>query len=726
MNADVPVASTAARDTPLVTTELRDGIAILTLDDPASTVVTTTPALVARFGAALDRANADRNARAIVIRSAKPATFVVGANVGLLRAFRFAEDAEHAARDVARLFARLASGPKPTVAYVHGPALGGGFELALACTACVATDDVRTTLGLPEVRLGLVPAGGGLFRVAERAGLRVALELGVGGRPVSPARALRLGLLDEVVAESIGLASALALARALADDPKRGTRRSRVSLPRALVERNPIGRAVLFRRARAETARTSRGHYPAAERVIDLLERWASRGLRSATELEAHVFGDLVVSETAHRLIDLFAAQTELKKDAGLAPGEIATPAAVERVAVVGAGLMGAGIAATSAQAGLLVRMKDADPVAVGRGLRHVKSIVDARFRRGATSEVERDATFARVTAATSYAGFRAVDLVVEAVFEDLALKHRVLRDVEAVVRDECVLASNTSSLPIARIAEVLKRPERLVGMHYSSPVERMPLLEVVRTPLTDPRAVATAVAVGKRQGKTVIVVADGPGFFTTRILVPYLHEAVHLLTDGSAIDTVDAGLVAWGFPIGPFRLMDEVGLDLTANVSQVTESAFGDRMRAPRAYGALKADDRRGRKNARGFYLYGSAAPRTKTVDPTVYGVLGAAPRPRSASADEAALRCVVALVNEAVRCLDEGIVRSPRDGDVGAVLGVGFPAFRGGPFRYVDAVGAPEILRRVRSLEQAYGARFAPAERLVDMARTGKRFYG
>jgi 3-hydroxyacyl-CoA dehydrogenase/enoyl-CoA hydratase/3-hydroxybutyryl-CoA epimerase len=369
--------------------------------------------------------------------------------------------------------------------------------------------------------------------------------------------------------------------------------------------------------------------------------------------------------------------------------------------------------------------MKDTDDDAIGRGLRYVKDTLDTRARRGSITGLERDAIFGRVTGAVDYSGFRIVDVVVEAVYEDLDLKHSVIRDVEKVVRDTCVIASNTSSIPIARIAEASRRPEMVVGMHYFSPVHKMPLLEVVRTKLSDPFAIATAVALGKRQGKTVIVVRDGAAFYTTRILVPYLNEAAHLLAEGSSIEAVDKAMIDWGFPVGPFQLMDEVGIDVGAHVGGVTQAAFGERMRPPEVLSGLHADHRKGKKNARGFYLYGTAAPKRKTVDPTVYSVLGLTPKPSAFTADEIALRCGLAMVNEALRCHGDGIVRSARDGDIGAIFGVGFPPFRGGPFRYVDVLGSVEVLRRMRSLEQRFGTRFEPAPLLVDMARAGKRFY-
>lgn len=725
-----------SRPSPVVVSEVRpDGIAAITLDDRAAAHNTITPWVGAELEAAIEAAFADAEVRAVVVRSGKRDSFVVGANVGLVRRTRFARDAEDAARDVARCLGRLGSGPKPVVAFVHGPALGSGFELALACTAAIAADDPKTTLGLPEVKLGLVPAANGLYRVAERAGLRVALDLGVSGRSLRPEQALRLGLLDDVVPFGVGFETAVRLALRLATEPAYARalakKRSHASgakerIERALFEQNPIGRLALFRKARARMAKKTHGHCPAAERVVDLLERFGSRGFRAAAELEAQVFGDLAVSEAAQCSIDLFFARRAVDKDPGLEPKERAAPFVVDRVAVFGAGLMGAGIAALSARSGLCVRMKDTDDVVVGRGLRYAKELFDARVRRGSMSALERDAALARVSGATDFAGLRNTDLVIEAVFEGLALKHAVIGEVEKRVRDTCVIASNTSAIPIARIAEGALRPEMIVGMRYFSPVHRMPLLEVVRTEVSDPRAIATAVALGRRQGKTVIVVNDGPAFYTTRILYALLVEAMHLVAEGSSIEAVDGAMIDWGFPVGPFQLMDEIGLDLGVHVGEVAHDAFGERMRLPDAFAALAADGRKGRKNARGFYLYGSAAPRRKMVDATVYGVLGVAPKPHALSADEIALRCGLAMVNEALRCLDDGVLRSARDGDVGAIFGVGFPAFRGGPFRHVDVVGANEILRRMRTLEQRFGARFEPAPLLVTMARSGKRFYG
>jgi 3-hydroxyacyl-CoA dehydrogenase / enoyl-CoA hydratase / 3-hydroxybutyryl-CoA epimerase len=740
---EIVTLGTVVRPQAIVSTAVRpDGVAVITLDDPRETHNTITPRLGAELAAALEAADSDASVRAVVLRSGKSDSFLVGANIAYLQTLRFASDAAEAALELSKRFARIEASNKPVVACVHGAALGGGFELVLACTAAVATDDPKTAFGLPEVKLGLMPAANGLLRVAQRAGLVFAIDLGLGGRSLKPSSALAHGLVDEVVAPSIALEAACRFALRLVTRPtlrksldgrrawmtRRGGAGARLrDARRVLLEKNPIGRAVLFRRARAEAKSETRGHYPSAERMLDVLERYGRKGFRSAAELEARLFGELVVTETSHRLVELFFAHTASKKDPGVEHDETerAHTYPVDRVAVIGAGLMGAGIACVSVEAGLTVRIKDTDDVALGRGLKYVKDVLDERARRGSIGALERDHTFMRLSGTTDYTGVGSADLVIEAVFEDLALKHAVIGDVEKLVKDTCVIASNTSAIPIARIAEASSRPDRILGMHYFSPVHRMPLLEVVRTKHTDPRAIATAVSVGKRQGKTVIVVHDGTGFYTTRILVPYLNEAAHLLAEGVSIGAIDRALVDWGFPVGPLHLLDDMGIDSAAHVATALHVAFGERLRAPGALAALRADHRQGRKNGRGFYLYGRGHRAEQRVDDTVYQALDIRPR-KAPMPEEISMRCSLALVNEALRCRGEGILRSARDGDVGAVFGIGFPAFRGGPFRYVDVLGAPEILRRTRSLEQRFGARFEPAPLLVEMARKGMRFYG
>jgi 3-hydroxyacyl-CoA dehydrogenase/enoyl-CoA hydratase/3-hydroxybutyryl-CoA epimerase len=696
-----------------------DGVAVVTLNDEAEAYTTITQRFGEELRDAFDRIARDTYVRAAVLVSGKPDSFVVGANIDMVREIPLASEATRLCSLLAGALAKMHAGEKPAVAAVHGPALGGGFEIALACHALVVTDDPRTVLGLPEVQLGLLPAANGLLRIAERAGAEVAIELGLTGKNLRPRKAWAMRLVDEVCPHALLVDVAVRRARDLAE----GRRPRRPAPPvealcRLVLEKNPAGRALLFKKARAEARKKTHGHYPAADRILDVLERFCSHGFEEAAALEANAFGELVVSETAHRLIDIFKAKTALKKDRGV-DDQSATPAPVESVGVLGAGLMGSGIAYVTALAGVPVRMKEKDDLALGRGLRAVRDLVEGRVARHHITAMDRDQILARLTGTTRVDGFHRADVVIEAVFEDLALKRRVLAEVEAVASPTCIFASNTSSIPIREIAKGSKRPENVIGMHYFSPVHKMPLLEVIRHERTAPGVVATCVALGKRQGKTVIVVNDGPGFYTSRILAPYLNEAAQLLVEGVPVEAIDRALVDWGFPVGPLQLMDEVGIDVAAHVGPILAEALGPRLSAPPVMARLVADDRKGKKNGRGFYRY---AGKKGEADPEIYRLLGAPPITKLAS-DEIQMRCALRMVNEALLCLEQRIVRSARDADVGAIFGLGFPPFRGGPTRYVDALGADEILRRLRSYEDIMGARWEPAPLLGELARSGKK---
>ena len=553
------------------------------------------------------------------------------------------------------------------------------------------------------------------------------------GRRLRPAKAKRLGIVDEVVPQPILLDVAVQRALAMADGTlaAAGSARKKAGLDadelQALaLEKNPIGRKVLFDQARKKLLAKSLGNYPAPERIIEVVATGASEGRAAGLAAEARAFGELVVSPEAASLMHIFFSMTALKKDTGIDDPDV-QPRVVRQVGMIGAGLMGAGITyVTVENADIDVRLRDRDAEGLARGMKTVHGLLEKRVRRKRMTRAEADRQRNRVTTTTGSAGFGRCDVVIEAVFEDLDLKHRVLADVEANTPDTTIFASNTSSIPIGRIAAAAQRPQNVIGMHYFSPVEKMPLLEVVVTPQTDPEVVATCVELGKKQGKTVIVVQDGPGFYTSRILAPYLNEAAWTIAEGIPIDGLDRALQQWGYPVGPITLLDEVGLDVAAKVGPILVDAFGLRMEAPGTSDQLIADGRLGRKNGRGFYRYDTKTKKgaPKQVDETIYTALGITPV-SAFDATAVAERCALMMVNEAVMCLDEGIIRSPRDGDIGAIFGLGFPPFRGGPFRYVDRVKPEHVVARLEALAATHGPRFAPAERLVQMARTGARFY-
>jgi 3-hydroxyacyl-CoA dehydrogenase/enoyl-CoA hydratase/3-hydroxybutyryl-CoA epimerase len=517
--------------------------------------------------------------------------------------------------------------------------------------------------------------------------------------------------VDEVVPAAVLVTAARRAALDLAD----GTRRpQRPGIP--LRER--LIRPIIFQKARASVLEKTRGHYPAPLAALDAVQRGTATGLAEGLKIEARHFGELSVSDVSRNLVSVFFATQEIKKDAGYPEGTRARE--VHKLAVLGAGLMGSGIATVSADAGALVRLKDADLPALGRGLRHAREFFEERRRRGSLKAREVEQRMRRISPTVDYSGFRRADLMIEAVFEDLELKRRVVAETEAAVGAECVLASNTSSLPIGDIARGARHPNRILGMHFFSPVEKMPLLEVVVTPETDAWATATAVAFGRRIGKHVIVVRDGAGFYTSRTLAPYMNEAAHLVEEGAAIEAVDNAMLDFGFPVGPLALMDEVGIDVGAKVAKILFHAFGERMAPPASMAAVVEDGRLGRKNKRGFYVYEG----DKRPDATVYALLPS-PARRTFDVRDIQDRLVFAFLNEAARCLEEGILRSPRDGDVGAIFGLGFPPFRGGPFRYLDRLGARFATEVLERLAAHHGERFRPAAILVERARSGAPFH-
>jgi 3-hydroxyacyl-CoA dehydrogenase/enoyl-CoA hydratase/3-hydroxybutyryl-CoA epimerase len=385
---------------------------------------------------------------------------------------------------------------------------------------------------------------------------------------------------------------------------------------------------------------------------------------------------------------------------------------------------MGAGITSVAVQQETPVRLKDTDPARVGKGLAAVSEVLKERLKKRQITRLQYEDQLLLAGGTTDYSGFGHAGLVIEAVFEDLPLKHRVLREVEPLLEPGAVYASNTSTIPISRIAEASSRPGRVLGMHFFSPVHKMPLLEVIVTPRTNKDATVTAVAYGKTLGKTVIVVNDGPGFYTTRALSAYMNEAGRLLDEGASIESIDKALVDFGFPVGPITLLDEVGIDVGGKVGQVLFEALGARAAPSEALRRVVESGRTGRKGKSGFYRYDDEGTKGE-VDATVYDLLPNGGVRREVDPWEIQQRCVLAMVNEALLCLEEGVLRSARDGDVGAVFGIGFPPFRGGPFRYVDSVGAARIVDELEALDDRFPGRFTPARFLVEHARANKRFY-
>jgi 3-hydroxyacyl-CoA dehydrogenase/enoyl-CoA hydratase/3-hydroxybutyryl-CoA epimerase len=704
------------------TSVLDQGIAVVTFDVPGAPVNTISQAVGEELAALLERLAQDPVVRAVVLISGKPDGFIAGADINEFVALRTAAEATALSRRGQELVQRLASLGKPVVAAIHGSCIGGGVELALGCHWRIATDHPKTQLQLSEVQLGILPGAGGCVRLPRLVGLRAALDMILTGGAVRAAKARKIGLVDELVHPAIlretAVRAADRLVREGVPERERGG-----GAQAALLDRTALGRQVVYRGARRQLLGKTGGHYPAPLAALEVVRTGLDRGVDAGFAAEAQKFGELAVTEVSRNLVRLFFASTALKKDDGVPAGAVGDLPPVLRLGVVGSGFMGAGIAGTAVlRAEVEVRLRDAELTRVGKGLKAATGLLDERLKRRHLSPPQYQRLAALLSGTDGYQGFGRADLVVEAVFEDLAVKRTVLAELEAVVGDAAVLATNTSTIPIADIAAMARRPERILGMHFFSPVEKMPLVEVIPHAGTSARAIARTVRFGRKMGKTVIVVADRPGFWVNRILTPYLNEAGRLLLEGVPIEVIDRTMTGFGFPVGPATLLDEVGLDVALKAAGVMHAAFGERLAPADVVGRMLADGRQGRKGGKGFYRYEDG--KKSGADDSVYDVLGVKPL-AEVPTEMVHKRLVYAMLNEAAMAAGEGVVRSPRDGDLGAIFGIGFPPFRGGPLRLIDELGPTQVVATLRDLSLNHGDRFRPAESLVALAERGGTFH-
>lgn len=702
-----------------------DGIAIIRMDVPGETMNTLKAAFAEEVRAILDDVRHDSAIKGLVLTSGKEGSFIAGADITMLDQCQTSQDAEALAKAGHAICAEIEALKMPVIAAIHGPCLGGGLELAMACHGRVATDWDKTALGLPEVQLGLLPGSGGTQRLPRLVGIQKALDMMLTGKQLRAKQALKAGLVDDVVPKSVLLEVAIELAKKgkPAHDPKK-------SIKDKLLEDNGVGRNIVFDQAHKAVVKKTGGHYPAPLKILECVRVGMTDGMAAGLAVEAKNFGELVKTPESKQLRGLFFATTQMKKETG---AEGVKPQKVTKAAVLGGGLMGGGIAnVTVTKAGIPTRIKDISEQGISHAYKYSYDLLMKKVKRRHLRKSEAQKQMMMLSGDTQYRGFHDVDLVVEAVFEDLDLKHQMVKDVEKYCRPETIFASNTSSLPIGQIAAAAARPENVIGLHYFSPVDKMPLAEIIAHDKTSPQTIATTVAFARRQGKTPIVVKDGAGFYVNRILGLYMNEAAFLVMEGEPVEKLDKALTGFGMPVGPITLLDEVGIDVGAKIAPILEKELGSRFQAPQAFDKLLADGRKGKKSLKGFYLY-KDLPKSwnplkklpkKPVDESVYGVLGVSP---SARLDSTTLveRTLMQMLNEAARCLDEGIIQSARDGDIGAIFGIGFPPFLGGPFRYMDKLGAKAVVAKLKAFEGQYGERFAPSPLLVKMAEEGTRFY-
>ncbi|MDF2153772.1 fatty acid oxidation complex subunit alpha FadJ [Vibrio sp. CAU 1672] len=688
-------------------------IAWLAIDVPNEKMNTLQAAFADEMNEIFAQLNDTSGIKGLIIHSLKPDNFVAGADVRMLEACTSAAEAEALARQGQELFQQLSDLPYPVVAAIHGPCLGGGLELALACDYRVCTESDKTRLGLPEVQLGLLPGSGGTQRLPRLIGLLPSLDLILTGKQLRAKKAKKLGVVDACVPESI----LLDVAKQLLDKGKNKGKKKQTTKEK-LMSGSSLGRKFVFEQAAKKTEQKTRGNYPATVAILEVIQHGLEKGFDQGLALETKRFGELVMSPESRALRSIFFATTEMKKE----HGSDAEPAEVRHVGVLGGGLMGAGIShVTVAKAKIPVRIKDVSNDGVLNALNYNFKLFDKQRKRRIISKAGLQAKMLQLSGGVDFTSFNHTDVVIEAVFEDLDLKQQMVADIEANAQANTIFATNTSSLPIHKIAEKAERPENIVGLHYFSPVEKMPLVEVIPHETTSDETISTVVSLAKLQGKTPIVVQDKAGFYVNRILAPYMNEAAHILLANEPIEALDGALLDFGFPVGPITLLDEVGVDIGAKIMPILVNELGERFKGPDVFDTLLNDGRKGRKSGKGFYTYKG---KKKQVDKSVYKLLKLKPESKLADS-EIALRCVLPMLNEAVRCLDEGIIRSPRDGDIGAIFGIGFPPFSGGPFRYMDQFGLKELVEKMNEFAAKYGDRYAPCDGLLTRAGEDQTFY-
>ncbi|VDD93908.1 unnamed protein product, partial [Enterobius vermicularis] len=723
-----------------VALSIQDDVAIVKLNCKNVKENTLNKSVSEELKKALERIQSDSGIRSAVIISGKPNSFIAGADIDMLSKGKSATDVEKLSQEAQREFAQIESSRKPIVAAIMGTCMGGGLELAMACQYRIAVNTAKTQLGLPEVMLGLLPGAGGTQRLPKLVSISTALDMMLTGKALKPSKAKKVGLVDHVI-DPIGGGLknyeennldylekvAVSVAKQLATGALKPDR-TRPFLERTVnyfLTRPPLLEKVLLRTVTKKVMSQTAGNYPAPLRILDVVKSGLNTSDGSGYDRESRAFGELSQTSQSKALVGIFNSSTACKKNKW---GKLEKD--INKIAVVGAGLMGAGITNVTVDKGIKTTLIDMHDEGLARGLNQIYSHLNTAYKRKKIGIVERDRSMAYVKPTTTYEDLQDCDVVVEAVFEEIGLKHKIITQLESVVSDKCVIASNTSALPIKEIASVARKPERIIGMHYFSPVEKMQLLEIITTEKTSKETLKVAANLGLRQKKLVVVVKDCPGFFVVRCLAPMMSEVSRLIQEGVSPEELDKLTKSYGFPVGAATLGDEVGLDVAEHVAHFLGEALGPRMGGGSVslLSEMVSSGFKGRKSGKGYYIYGKGKKGKKMNDAALKIISRhriTAPAAVSGTEDQQ-LRIICRYINEAAICLQENVISSPSDGDVASVFGIGFPPFWGGPFRFIDLYGADKLIKNMSRFAEAYSAeQFQPAQLLIDHAKEKKKFY-
>ncbi len=693
-------------------------IGTLEFDTPDSSVNILSSVALTELEQHLDEIAGRSDIKILLITSGKKSIFIAGADIKEIESITDPQEASEKCTRGKQVFDKLEELPQMTVAVINGACLGGGYELSLACNYRVAGFAGCVKIGLPEVRLGILPGFGGCVRLPELIGIGKALSVILPGKVLDANRALKLGMVDRLFYDPILVNQAKKFARAVLSK-KEKVHRQRKTLVDRLLEGNPIGRSVLFSQARKNVLKLTFGHYPAPLVALETIKNLVGKSREEAFRLESEGFGKLGASEISKNLIHVFYLDEQYKKKKWNDAEPTLTH--VKKAGVVGAGVMGGGIAQLLAKNNVVCRIKDLHNQALALALKTARDVYAylLKTRRMKKGQVEAQMTL--ISPTTTYDGFRNADVVIEAVVERMDVKKQVFKELDDVAQPSACLFTNTSSLSVTEMAECTNRPHKVCGFHFFNPVHRMPLLEIIATKKTSEETIATAVTFARQLGKMVIVVKDKEGFIVNRILLPYMNEAAYLFQEGIDTKRLDDIVKRFGMPMGPMELADEVGIDVGYHVAQILEGAYGNRMRIAEILKTVYEAGMLGKKSGEGFYTH---TGKHKKVSRNVQKMRGNTVF--TLDDDVTLKRLVYIMINEASRCLEESVVESASTIDVGMIYGTGFPPFRGGLLRYADSVGAKHIVADLKEFQDRFDQhRFEPSQLLLSMAETNGTFY-
>lgn len=704
----------------------KNGVANLIFDLPEEKVNKLSKVVLEELEKALNVIDGNKAIRVLIITSAKKDIFIAGADINEIRDIKDSKDALEKVARGQNILHKISQLKIPTIAVINGACLGGGLELALACKYRVAVVNKKTVLGLPEVNLGIIPGFGGTQRLPRLVGLQESLKIILSGKPLDASKSLKIGLVDDLAREEFLEEKLSEFVTEILKGDKNLYLEKRYKLRKKLCRIEFFTKFLVIYLAKKDLFAKTKGNYPAPFYALEVIKRTYShcKTIENGLKVELEAFCEIAVTDISKNLIQIFFTSEALKKDSGVDNIEGVD---VKNAALLGAGVMGGGIAWLFANNEINIRLKDITQNAIALGYNQVIKVFNQLKKIRKVTTEQANAKVAYITNSLDFSGFDKVDYVIEAVVENINIKKKVLAEAEEKLANNAVIVSNTSSLSISEMASVLKRPEQFAGMHFFNPVNRMPLVEVIRGEKTSDATIATIVKLTKKLGKTPIVVKDVAGFLVNRILLPYMNEASYLLQEGAEMRQVDNLVEKFGMPMGPFILADVVGIDVGVKVAHSLYESYGERMKVSPLLDEIYNNHKEllGKKVGIGFYVHSNNQPNSK-----IENILSEVRKSqnivkKSISDAEIIDRCMLTMVNEAAKCLEENVVKNAAYLDMAMIMGTGFPPFKGGILRYADSVGINEVVKKLQELNQKYGSRFEVSKLLIEMAKNDKKFY-